>query len=1424
MTTYQGSLSGDDGSTLDVTATVRGGTPPTPPADVSVSLSGSPASPQQTGTTVTLSASVSPIAAAGTFVLTSGTSTTPLQTLPTSSGAANFTVTLPSTATSTDYFVTFNADNPAAYKSGVSAGPVTYVTTVPTTVTVPDTIVINGVSHAVNGINRERGTDELILYTNPEMGTVTQTNRWGTEEATVSTVSGGTTTPVAIVDRTSTIAVTASGTTVSAALPGDGTATDTYLAHVAATCTPAQLSITSGWSAVAGPTDNGAGQSLAVYKKKGATTAPVATSTAAAGRMSMIITAHGPLDPTTDIDVTGTVATSGTASGTVTAGSVNVSAGATLLSVGMGDTSTKTMVTPSGMTSLKATTGADGGRALAVARQSFASAGASGSKTWTLSPTGSLYMAAVNIALKASVTTSGGGVVTTTVASRTDRQALAQDTGIAIPPKPDYVVSGHGTSRDWLNTNAAPGSSVVVKAAGTVLTGWPGGTPGGGGGGGTTTTQITKLAVIIEENHTLGEMQAGMPNLAALAAQYGYTTNFKAITHPSLPNYFALAAGTTFGVTDDANPPTHNTSSQSIFGQAIAAGKTAKTYAESMPSNNYPSDSLPYTAHHNPWVYFTAEATSANTFNVPSGTVASGNLRTDVLANALPNVSLIVPNKDNDAHDGSLATADTWLKNWLDLMMASTDFTSGKLAIVITADEDDSSGDNTVLTVVLHASLNGAHKVVTSPLTLYSITRAAAEVTGTTPLQNGASAASLLAAFGLSGPAVPGVPTNLQASAGNAQVSLSWSTVNGATGYNVYRGVAPTQTKLNATPLTTPSYVDTGLTNGTSYSYAVTAVNSVGESGKTASASATPTSSTSAGLYFLGASGEGAASGKLNTWMTNHALRMGGSWSDQQTDTTGDMSMITGEWGQWTQPLDFAVGGLRNGQDWASAAAGAYNSQWQTRFNNLKAAWGSRPTNLLWVRIAHEFNGNFSDYFANDANAANFVQAWRRWATILRNTIPGAHPVWSPNDGGNVTNIDAFFPGNDLVDAIAVDKYNGWPHLTTTAEFQAHVNDKDSNGNPVGAEAWRQYALSKGLPMYFGEIGNPSNSADAGGGGDAPQWFTFIDGWCKANAANSDVLTNPKGSPGKVFGAVWFNVSGYNAGYRFYRSATDDADPTQPNFAAAFRAATIQGTGPTPPPPPPPPTGNTYPSKEIAVYKMMWSTNGPDLSSINAKVNVVRLAFATGSGPSLVGFSSEGQTKLKSDIITFRSRGGRVVLSLGGGGQSLDPSNTSAFVNGISSIRDQLGALDGVDWDWESGWSDGQVHAVNMALAAKFGTDFAITFAQNGGNVGSYIPTIVKAQQAGILTSAGQQFYDAPVSYSAALGRVDELISNGIPASKISIGMMIAADSNHWTNAQCKDYATRFKADRGITRFYLWEASRSGTDQWATDMAGILGL
>ncbi len=81
-------------------------------------------------------------------------------------------------------------------------------------------------------------------------------------------------------------------------------------------------------------------------------------------------------------------------------------------------------------------------------------------------------------------------------------------------------------------------------------------------------------------------------------------------------------------------------------------------------------------------------------------------------------------------------------------------------------------------------------------------------------------------------------PTSLTGSFGNTSASLSWTvpSINTPNGYNVYRN----SVKINGSLVTSTSYNDTGLTNGTSYNYTISAEYNSGESFKTSSINVTP--------------------------------------------------------------------------------------------------------------------------------------------------------------------------------------------------------------------------------------------------------------------------------------------------------------------------------------------------------------------------------------------------------------------------------------------------------------------------------------------------------------------------------------------------------------------------------------------------------
>lgn len=258
----------------------------------------------------------------------------------------------------------------------------------------------------------------------------------------------------------------------------------------------------------------------------------------------------------------------------------------------------------------------------------------------------------------------------------------------------------------------------------------------------TTRAGVTKVLVIVEENHSVRQVRKGMPYLAGLGRRYGQALNYRAIRHPSEPNYLAIAGGSTFGVADDRSPSAHPIRRRSVFGQAAAHHLKAGTYAESMSGTCAVSGNRHrgYAVKHNPHAFFVTERAQCRRTNR-----SDTSFRADAARNKLPTVGFLIPNQCHDAHDCSLAAANSYLKRMLKPVLKSRDFRTGRLAVVVTADEDDRRGPNFVSTTVLQASLHA--KTTKARLSHYSLSRLLSQVSGSKPLRSAAKAGDLAAAF-----------------------------------------------------------------------------------------------------------------------------------------------------------------------------------------------------------------------------------------------------------------------------------------------------------------------------------------------------------------------------------------------------------------------------------------------------------------------------------------------------------------------------------------------------------------------------------------------------------------------------------------------------------------------------------------------------
>jgi phosphatidylinositol-3-phosphatase len=196
---------------------------------------------------------------------------------------------------------------------------------------------------------------------------------------------------------------------------------------------------------------------------------------------------------------------------------------------------------------------------------------------------------------------------------------------------------------------------------------------------------FSHVLIVIDENrsqaHIIGNRAA--PFINAVAAGGAMMGQSFAETHPSQPNYLALFAGDTFGVTSDTCPV--NAGNRPNLGsEMLAAGYTFVGYSEGLPTAGSTACSAgKYARKHVPWADFTnLPATSSLPFSAfPMGNYAS-----------LPTLSFVIPDNDDNMHDGSIAQGDAWLNRELS-GYADWARTNNSL-LILTWDEDDQSGPN----------------------------------------------------------------------------------------------------------------------------------------------------------------------------------------------------------------------------------------------------------------------------------------------------------------------------------------------------------------------------------------------------------------------------------------------------------------------------------------------------------------------------------------------------------------------------------------------------------------------------------------------------------------------------------------------------------------------------------------------------------
>ena len=248
---------------------------------------------------------------------------------------------------------------------------------------------------------------------------------------------------------------------------------------------------------------------------------------------------------------------------------------------------------------------------------------------------------------------------------------------------------------------------------------------------------LAHVVIVVEENRSqaniIGNQSA--PFINALAANGAMMAQSFAETHPSEPNYLALFAGDTFGVTKDVCP-VNGGAQPNLGSELLAAGYTFVGYAEGLPSvGSAVCSAGKYARKHVPWANFTnIPPTNSVPFSAfPIGSYAS-----------LPTVSFVIPNNDDNMHDGSIAAGDAWLNRQLS-GYANWAVANNSL-LIVTWDEDDNTSRNQIPTVFYGAHVQrGSYN---EPITHYNVLSTLEQMYGLPKTGNAAAAPAITAIWG----------------------------------------------------------------------------------------------------------------------------------------------------------------------------------------------------------------------------------------------------------------------------------------------------------------------------------------------------------------------------------------------------------------------------------------------------------------------------------------------------------------------------------------------------------------------------------------------------------------------------------------------------------------------------------------------------
>lgn len=170
------------------------------------------------------------------------------------------------------------------------------------------------------------------------------------------------------------------------------------------------------------------------------------------------------------------------------------------------------------------------------------------------------------------------------------------------------------------------------------------------------------VVVVVEENKSFWQIDGNKsaPAINALMKRGAVFTNSHGVTHPSLPNYFALFAGLTNDNGDGCPATGIAKNAPNLASEMLATGHSFAAYSEALPEAGWTGCAAgTYGRKHAPWVHFS---------NVPSA------LHRPLSAlksfDTLPTLTFVIPDVEDDMHSGSIARGDDWFAKHVSPLVA----------------------------------------------------------------------------------------------------------------------------------------------------------------------------------------------------------------------------------------------------------------------------------------------------------------------------------------------------------------------------------------------------------------------------------------------------------------------------------------------------------------------------------------------------------------------------------------------------------------------------------------------------------------------------------------------------------------------------------------------------------------------------------